>query len=86
MTTDDVILAGYAAEPQYRGKLKVVGKGFSDETYGVGIKKGNTALVDQVNAALAAVRVRRVVGARRWSRPSRRRATRSRTRRRPAGA
>ena len=34
------------------GKLKVVGKGFSDENYGIGIKKGNTALVDQVNAAL----------------------------------
>ena len=52
VTTDDVILAGYAAQPQYRGKLKVVGKGFSDENYGVGIKKGNTALVDQVNTAL----------------------------------
>ena len=43
VTTDDVILAGFAAEPQYRGKLKVVGKGFSDEIYGVGIKKGDTA-------------------------------------------
>jgi glutamate transport system substrate-binding protein len=52
VTTDDVILAGYATQPQYRGKLKVVGKGFSDENYGVGIKKGNTALVDQVNTAL----------------------------------
>jgi glutamate transport system substrate-binding protein len=52
VTTDDVILAGYAAQPQYRGKLKVIGKGFSDENYGVGIKKGNTALVDQVNTAL----------------------------------
>ena len=52
VTTDDVILAGYATQPQYRGKLKVVGKGFSDESYGVGIKKGNTALVDQVNTAL----------------------------------
>ena len=29
-----------------------VGQGFSDEPYGVGIKKGNTALRDQVNAAL----------------------------------
>ena len=53
VTTDDVILAGYAAEPQYRGALKVVGKGFSDENYGVGLKKGNTALRDQVNTALA---------------------------------
>ncbi|MEK6441495.1 glutamate ABC transporter substrate-binding protein [Pseudonocardia sp. T1-2H] len=52
VTTDDVILAGYAAEPQYRGALKVVGQGFSDESYGVGIRKGNTALRDQVNAAL----------------------------------
>jgi glutamate transport system substrate-binding protein len=52
VTTDDVILAGYAAEPQYRGKLKVVGRGFSDENYGVGVEKGNTAMVDQVNAAL----------------------------------
>ena len=52
VTTDDVILAGYAAEPQYKGKLKVVGKGFSDESYGIGVKKGNTALKDQINAAL----------------------------------
>jgi len=52
VTTDDVILAGYAAQPQYKGALKVVGQGFTDENYGVGIKKGNTQLVDQVNAAL----------------------------------
>lgn len=52
VTTDDVILAGFAAEPQYKGKLRVVGKGFSDELYGVGIKKGNTDLVNKVNAAL----------------------------------
>jgi glutamate transport system substrate-binding protein len=52
VTTDDVILAGYAAEPQYRGQLKVVGEGFSDENYGIGVRKGNTALRDQVNAAL----------------------------------
>lgn len=52
VTTDDVILAGYAAEPRYRGVLKVVGKGFSDEYYGIGVRKGNTALRDKVNAAL----------------------------------
>jgi glutamate transport system substrate-binding protein len=52
VTTDDVILAGYAAEPRYRGTLKVVGKGFSDEYYGIGVRKGNTALRDQLNAAL----------------------------------
>ncbi len=54
VTTDDVILAGFAAEPKYRGKLKVVGDGFSDELYGVGIKKGDAAMVEKVNAALKA--------------------------------
>jgi glutamate transport system substrate-binding protein len=54
VTTDDVILAGFAAEPKYRGKLKVVGDGFSDELYGVGIKKGDAAMVEKVNTALKA--------------------------------
>ena len=31
VTTDNVILAGFAAQPQYAGKLKVVGKPFSTE-------------------------------------------------------
>jgi glutamate transport system substrate-binding protein len=39
-----VILAGYAAQPQYKGKLKVVGAPFSEERYGVGLKKGDVAL------------------------------------------
>ncbi|HEX4249779.1 MAG TPA: glutamate ABC transporter substrate-binding protein [Pseudonocardia sp.] len=52
VTTDDVILAGYAAQPQYQGQLKLIGQGFTDESYGVGVKKGNTQLRDQVNAAL----------------------------------
>lgn len=52
VTTDDVILAGFAAQPQYKGKLRVVGKGFSTEEYGIGIKKGDQAMVDKVDAAL----------------------------------
>lgn len=52
VTTDDVILAGYAALPQYKGVLKVVGKGFSEERYGVGIPNNNPATVTKVNAAL----------------------------------
>jgi glutamate transport system substrate-binding protein len=50
VTTDDVILAGYAA--QNPGKLKVVGKGFSDENYGIGLKKGDAAGTSAVNAAI----------------------------------
>lgn len=52
VTTDDVILAGFAAGSEYRGRLKVIGKGFSDERYGIGIKKGDTAMVEKVTAAL----------------------------------
>ena len=52
VTTDDVILAGFAAEDQYKGKLRVLGRGFSTETYGIGVKLGDTAMVDKVNAAL----------------------------------
>ena len=52
VTTDNVILAGFAAQPQYAGKLKVVGKPFSTEKYGVGLKKGDTELCGKVNAAI----------------------------------
>lgn len=52
VTTDDVILAGYAAQQQNQGKLKVVGKPFSQERYGVGIKKGDVDLCSKVNTAL----------------------------------
>jgi glutamate transport system substrate-binding protein len=52
VTTDNVILAGYAAQDQYKGKLKVVGKSFSTERYGVGLKKGDTALCTKVNTAI----------------------------------
>lgn len=52
VTTDNIILAGFAAQEQYKGKLKVVGKTFSTENYGVGIKKGDTALCEKINTSL----------------------------------
>lgn len=50
VTTDDIILAGLATNS--RGKLKLVGAPFTQERYGVGIKKGNTELAKQINAAI----------------------------------
>jgi glutamate transport system substrate-binding protein len=50
VTTDEVILAGYAA--QSPGTFKIVGKPFSEEKYGIGLKKGDTELRNKVNAAL----------------------------------
>ncbi|MBK7625269.1 MAG: glutamate ABC transporter substrate-binding protein [Kineosporiaceae bacterium] len=55
LTTDDTILAGYAAQAQYTGKLKVVGKTFSEERYGIGLKKGDTALCQKVTDAVNAM-------------------------------
>jgi glutamate transport system substrate-binding protein len=50
VTTDEVILAGYAA--QSPGTLKIVGKPFSEERYGIGLKKGETDLRTKINDAI----------------------------------
>lgn len=52
VTTDDTILAGYAAQPENQGKLTVVGNTFSTENYGIGLEKGNTDLCQQVTDAI----------------------------------
>ncbi|MFB8281024.1 glutamate ABC transporter substrate-binding protein [Nocardia colli] len=50
VTTDDLILAGYAA--QSAGAFKLVGRPFSTENYGIGMKKGDKALRVEVNNAI----------------------------------
>lgn len=50
VTTDEVILAGYAA--QTPGAFKLVGGTFSEENYGIGLKKGDTELLTKINDAL----------------------------------
>jgi glutamate transport system substrate-binding protein len=52
LTTDDSILAGYAAQDQYKGQFKLAGLKLSNENYGIGVKKGDTATVDKINKAL----------------------------------
>ncbi|WP_313565065.1 glutamate ABC transporter substrate-binding protein [Mobilicoccus sp.] len=52
LTTDDTILAGYASQQQYAGKLKLVGKPFSEEKYGIGLKKDDTEMCQKVTDAL----------------------------------
>jgi glutamate transport system substrate-binding protein len=54
VTTDDIILAGYAAQDQYAGKFKVVGKPFSEEPYGIGLKKDDSAGCNKINDILKA--------------------------------
>jgi glutamate transport system substrate-binding protein len=52
VTTDDTILAGFAAQEQYKGKVKLAGPTFSEEKYGIGLKKGDTALCKKVTEAI----------------------------------
>lgn len=54
VSTDDIILAGYAADPKYEGMFRVVGETFSEEPYGIGLKRGDTAFRDFVNDTLEA--------------------------------
>lgn len=50
VTTDEVILAGYAA--QSPGTFKIVGEPFSEERYGIGLKKDDNELKTKINDAL----------------------------------
>jgi glutamate transport system substrate-binding protein len=54
VTTDDIILAGYAAQQQFAGKFKVIGKPFSEEPYGIGLKKADKTGCEKVNEILKA--------------------------------
>ncbi|MFF5253213.1 glutamate ABC transporter substrate-binding protein [Streptomyces leeuwenhoekii] len=51
LTTDDSILAGYAAQSQFKGKFKLGGFKMTNENYGIGVKKGSD-LKDKINKAL----------------------------------
>jgi glutamate transport system substrate-binding protein len=51
VTTDDSILAGYAAQEQFKGKFKLGGFKLSNENYGIGVQKGSD-LKDKINTAL----------------------------------
>jgi glutamate transport system substrate-binding protein len=52
LTTDDSILAGFAAQDKYKGQFKLAGLKLSNENYGIGVKKGDTATVNKINKAL----------------------------------
>ncbi|MEV0114120.1 glutamate ABC transporter substrate-binding protein [Streptomyces sp. NPDC050844] len=51
LTTDDSILAGYAAQPEFKGKFKLGGFKLSNENYGIGVEKGSD-LKAEINTAL----------------------------------
>ncbi|MDR2113675.1 MAG: glutamate ABC transporter substrate-binding protein [Bifidobacteriaceae bacterium] len=53
LTTDDSILAGFAAQDAYKDQVKLVGKPFSEEYYGIGLPKEKPKVTcENVNKAL----------------------------------
>ncbi|MEV0227491.1 glutamate ABC transporter substrate-binding protein [Streptomyces sp. NPDC050704] len=51
LTTDDSILAGYASQPNFKGKFKLGGFKMTNENYGIGVKTGSD-LTAKINTAL----------------------------------
>jgi polar amino acid transport system substrate-binding protein len=57
VVADTPIAADYALQNEnYKKKLKIVGDAFTDEYYGIAVKKGNKELLDKINAGIAAVK------------------------------
>lgn len=53
---DTPVAADYALqEKDYKGKFKIVGEPFTTEVYGVAVNKGNTKVLDLINAGLKKV-------------------------------
>ncbi|MEU6038345.1 transporter substrate-binding domain-containing protein [Actinomadura sp. NPDC047616] len=54
MSTDDSILAGFARDPRYRGRVRLLGQPFSShrEKYGIGMRKGDPADRALINRTL----------------------------------
>jgi polar amino acid transport system substrate-binding protein len=60
---DTPVAANYALQnDKYKGKLKIVGEPFTQEFYGVVVKKGNAALLDMINKGID-----KVVGTKQYS-------------------
>ncbi|WP_156888262.1 basic amino acid ABC transporter substrate-binding protein [Spirochaeta cellobiosiphila] len=56
VVVDSVVAADYVSgNENYNGKLKVVGEPFTDEYFGIAVKKGNAELIEKLNAALEEV-------------------------------
>ena len=56
VVVDNPTAASYALQnDKYKGKLKTVGSPFTEEYYGVAVKKGNAKVLDMINAGLKKV-------------------------------
>ena len=59
VTTDDIILAGYASQRSTRASSRWSARPFTEEPYGIGVKKDDKAGCDKINEILKAAGDRR---------------------------
>jgi len=56
LVADTPVAADFALmNPNYKGTMKIVGEPFTEEFYGVAVKKGNKEILDAINKGLNAV-------------------------------
>jgi polar amino acid transport system substrate-binding protein len=56
VVVDSPTAAGYVLQnDKYKAKLQIVGVPFTEEYYGIAVKKGNKALLDLIDKGLAAI-------------------------------
>src|SRR5205807_5029218 len=53
--SSDVCSSDLAAQDKYKGQFKLAGLKLSNENYGVGVKKGDSATLNKVNDALTSM-------------------------------
>ena len=52
IVADGPTVGNYTSQPQYAGKLKIVGQPFTTEDYGIAVNQNDTELLNGINAAL----------------------------------
>jgi polar amino acid transport system substrate-binding protein len=52
VVADGPTVGAYVAQEKYAGKLKIAGEPFTTEDYGIAVRKGDTELLNAINAAL----------------------------------
>jgi polar amino acid transport system substrate-binding protein len=56
VVADGPTVGNYTTQPQYQGKLKIVGEPFTTEQYGIAVNKADTELLNGINAALTQIK------------------------------
>jgi len=56
VVADGPTVGNYTSQPQYSGKLAIVGEPFTTESYGIAVNQSDTELLNAINAALAQIK------------------------------